>query len=255
MTARRVAAHRASFARVQAPFGRAAEDQLLQEAVADGIQVDATTLMARYLRVRTTFFDHAVVDAIAAGMRQFVAVGAGYDGRSLRYEHPDVRWFELDHPDSQTDKRARLEALHIDSDRIGFASADFLQDHVGDALVRAGHDPGTPTRFLCEGVAGYLSADVLSALVTWLRRAASPGSSLVITLSLEPVAGDQSATRGGLGRAVASMGEELQSSFPRDGVVAWFAAAGWTVEQATDPAGTDILRSERTSAFVVAVPR
>jgi len=34
-----------------------------------------------------------------------VILGAGYDDRALRFRSPGVRFFELDHPDTQADKR------------------------------------------------------------------------------------------------------------------------------------------------------
>ncbi len=61
--------------------------------------------MHEYLRARTAFFDQAVVDSIDSGVRQVVIGGAGYDGRALRYAKPGVRWFEVDHPSTQADKR------------------------------------------------------------------------------------------------------------------------------------------------------
>ena len=90
--------------------------------------------MTRHLQARTEFMDHMVVDAIHNGTKQFVIVGAGYDGRSLRYAAPGTRWYELDHPATQSDKRARLERLGIDVSAVGFAAADFARDDVAAAL-------------------------------------------------------------------------------------------------------------------------
>ncbi len=101
--------------------------------------------MAAYFQARTTWFDQVVVSALDGGTTQVVAVGAGYDGRSLRYAKPGVRWFELDHPATQLDKRARLAGLDLAElepivDDIGFAAADFAVDDVGAALAGVGHD-------------------------------------------------------------------------------------------------------------------
>jgi O-methyltransferase involved in polyketide biosynthesis len=89
-TARRVAAQRLSFQRVATATGRPQDDQRLQADVASGIEV-RTTRMTLYLRARTAFFDRIVVESIDAGTDQVVVVGAGYDGRSLRYAKPGVR--------------------------------------------------------------------------------------------------------------------------------------------------------------------
>ena len=167
------------------PYGDPEADQRLQADVAGDIQPPATP-MARYLRARTAFFDRTVVEAIDGGTVQLVVVGAGYDGRSLRYAKPEVRWFELDHPDTQTDKRARLADLGIDATHVGFAPADFTADDPAAALRRAGHDPSVPSLYLCEGVAGYLTNGVVAGLLASLRGGAAAGSSFAITVSLEP---------------------------------------------------------------------
>ena len=77
-------------------------------------------LIEQYLRARTSFFDRVMVDAIDRGVSQIVLIGAGYDGRSLRYRREGVSWWEIDHPVTQADKRARM-------DRLGLAS---LRDHL-----------------------------------------------------------------------------------------------------------------------------
>ena len=60
---------------------------------------------------RTRFVDHEVADALGRGLDQVVLLGAGYDGRALRFGGGPARWFEVDRPATQADKRRRLEAL------------------------------------------------------------------------------------------------------------------------------------------------
>src|SRR5215469_2818408 len=102
MTARRVAAQRLHFTRVTASWATPEPDQLLQADVAAGLDAPAGP-MTRYLELRTTFIDHLTVESIDRGLTQMVVAGAGYDGRSLRYAKAGVRWFEIDHPDTQAD--------------------------------------------------------------------------------------------------------------------------------------------------------
>lgn len=252
MTARGVAAHRLGFEREPAAYGDPDGDQRLQEDVAAGLDVPPT--MTRYLRVRTQFFDRAVVHALAAHIAQVVAVGAGYDGRSLRYAAPGVRWFELDHPATQADKRARLERLGVPSGHVTFAAADFAVDDVAAVLAGVGLDPRAPTLFTCEGVAGYLPAAALDALVVALRAAAGPGSRLVVEIPIEPEGEAEVARRAQVRSTVAGLGEPLLTSVPRARLVGWFADARWTVVRAIDPRGVDILESDLSTAFVVAEP-
>jgi methyltransferase (TIGR00027 family) len=252
MTARRVAAQRLTFTRVESGDGQPDADDRLQADVASGIDATETPLTP-YLRSRTAFFDRVVVESLAAGVTQVVMVGAGYDGRSLRYAKAGVRWFELDHPDTQADKTARLQRLGIDTGDVVFVPVDFVSGDVADALARAGYNRGAPSLFCCEGVAGYLPTDVMTSLLQTLAEQAAKGSSLAVSMALEPVTAEGTLRRERLGVAVASVGEPLVSTVPRADLRASLAAAGWTVDRATDPSGVDISTSQGNSAFVVAV--
>ena len=59
---------------------------------------------------RTRFFDRLTIGRLEAGLTQVVIVGAGYDGRPIRFASPGVTWYEVDHPSTQSDKRARLDS-------------------------------------------------------------------------------------------------------------------------------------------------
>ena len=107
--------------------------------------------------------------ALERRMAQIVVAAAGYDGRALRYAKPGVRWFEVDHPDTQSDKCSRLGRLQIDTTHIQFVPADFTVDDVAAGLESAGHDRHAASLILVEGVAVYLSRDVLETLLAQLR--------------------------------------------------------------------------------------
>jgi methyltransferase (TIGR00027 family) len=250
LTAQRVAAHRATFERVATPWGRPDADDALHADVAAGLRRPVTG-MARYLRARTAFLDRVVVSALDRGVDQAVVAGAGYDGRSLRYGRPGVRWFELDHPATQADKRARLDRLGVDTGDVAFVAADFTTDDVGAALAEAGVDPDRPALFLCEGVAGYLAGDVLTGLLRALAGAAGPRS--VLAMSVPLAGGDGTGPRrGALAEVVARIGEPLLWSVPADGLGPFLAGAGWTVDRAVAPDGEPVAPVGR-SAFVIAL--
>src|SRR5690348_11267261 len=119
-TARRVAAYRLGFARLPAPFGDPAADDRLAGDVSAGLDFERDPRMDGYLRLRTSFFDQVVVDALERGVTQLALIGAGHDGRALRYAKSGVRWFEIDHPATQADKRRRLAHLKIATPNITF---------------------------------------------------------------------------------------------------------------------------------------
>ena len=236
MTARRVAAHRLGFERVETPSGDPAADERLARDVAGSTTVEAATPMVAYLAARTTFFDRVVVGALDRGMGQVVIAAAGYDGRALRYAKPGVRWFEVDHPDTQRDKRERLDRLEIEAGHIAFVAADFSVDPVASALTAAGHEPTEPTLFLCEGVAVYLERAVLESLLAELGHAASPGSRLAISVSVATASAEQLERRARFQTTVAAMGEPARSVLPSDDVEPLFAAAGWRAMEASERA-------------------
>ncbi len=242
MTARRVSAHRLGYTRLPWPSGDPEAEDALAADVAGGIEVPHGR-MHEYLRVRTAFFDRFVVTGLDAGPRQVVVGGAGYDGRSLRYAAPGVRWFEVDHPATQQDKLARLDRLGVSlgSADVRFVAADFTADQVGPLLLAAGLDAQLPSLFLLEGVAVYLPAGVVEQLLGQFRAVAAPGSRLAVSMPLTGTSRAGSRFRS----SVASMGEPALSRFEPAEAEALLARAGWSLAQPAsqdDPAQWERMR-------------
>jgi methyltransferase (TIGR00027 family) len=236
-TARWVAAHRLDFTRVPAPYGDAAADEALARDVVAEVRVSPGR-MHEYLAARTAFFDRIVVGSLARGVRQVVIGGAGYDGRALRYAKPGVRWFEVDHPATQADKRERLDRLGLAAAHVRFVPADFAGDPVADLLLGAGLDATAPGLFLLEGVAVYLEPAVLEQVLDQFRRVAPPGSLLAISLSLSGEYDREARDR--FQASVAAMGEPARSAFAADEAEDLLARAGWHVMAGPErPAGPD----------------
>ena len=187
LTAQRVAAQRALLPRLPAEHGDPAADDRLSRDVAGDQPVDPQSPMFAYLAARTRYFDGVVVRALQRGVTQVVIAGAGYDGRALRYAKPGVKWFELDHPATQADKRERLARLGLTAPEVVFVAADFVIDDVAAELGAAGQRSDIATLFLCEGVAVYLEKEVLEGLLCGLRARAAPESRLAISLDRKSV--------------------------------------------------------------------
>jgi methyltransferase (TIGR00027 family) len=247
-TAQRVAAHRLTFERVPAAYGDPAADELLARDVAGSVQGGAS-IMADYLAARTKFFDRVVVGALDRGLNQVVIAAAGYDGRAWRYAKPGVRWFEIDHPDTQRDKRERLERLRIETAHVAYVPSDFAVDPVASALVAAGLDAQRAALFLVEGVAVYLDRSVLERLLRELGDVAGPASRLAISLSVDTGRG-LPARRAAFQSAVAAMGEPARTVLTADDADALFAATGWQV-----PAPGDERQARARHAGLVVVTR
>lgn len=236
-TAQRVAAHRLEFDRVTVGYGDPVADLTLARDVAGEAEVPEGR-MHEYLRARTAFFDRVVTRALDGGMTQVVVGAAGYDGRALRYAKPGVRWFEVDHPDTQRDKRDRLGRLGLPAGHVRFVAADFAADQVGDALLAGGLDRHAPALFLLEGVAVYLEIAVLDRVLAGFRSVAADGSLLAISVSSGSAT---SADRARFSQTVASMGEPVRSLLEAGQAVELLAQAGW---QVLEPARPETGRAE-----------
>jgi methyltransferase (TIGR00027 family) len=230
ITAQRVAAYRLGFTRVPVPYGDPAADEALAADVAAG-QEPAASRMRDYLDARTRFFDRVVVGAIGRGVRQIIIGAAGYDGRAFRYARSGVRWFEVDQPATQRDKRERLERLGIAARHVRFVAADFASDPVAERLTAAGLDTGKPGLFLLEGVAVYLEPAVLERVLRQFRQVAGSGSRLAISVSRSGTDGE---ARARFQAAVAALGEPARSAFDADEATALLARTGWQVAPGDD---------------------
>lgn len=225
-TARRVAAYRLRFDRPAVGYGCPEADDALAHDVADADGRD-TDAMDRYLRGRTAFFDGVVIRAIERGVTQVVNVGAGYDGRALRYAKPGVRWWEVDHPDTQADKVARLARLGIDAAHVSFVGHDLRAAGLSAAVAASGIVAEEPSLLLCEGVALYLDLPVLEALLADLRLLATGGSRLALSLSGPSGSPERAARRRRLEAAVKALGEPARNALTASGATGLFDSTGW----------------------------
>jgi methyltransferase (TIGR00027 family) len=127
---------------------------------------------------RTVAIDDAVREVTSG---QVVILGAGLDGRAWRMpELRDAVVFEVDHPDSQRDKRARVGGLTQAAREVRFVPVDFQKDALGDALREAGHDAGRPTTWIWEGVVMYLTPDEVESTLATVAQRSAPESRLVV---------------------------------------------------------------------------
>ena len=225
-----------------APYGDPAADERLARDVAGRTPIRSSEPMIRYLAARTMFFDRVVVAALERGVRQIVVAAAGYDGRALRYAKPGVRWFEVDHPATQRDKRERLERLDVATSHIAFVAADFAADDVAATLIEVGLRSDMPSLFLCEGVAIYLERSVLESLLRELREVASEHARLAISLSLSANSAAQSIRRKAFQSAVAAMGEPARTVLRNDEADALLATTRWRL---TEPAEALVEQTQR----------
>jgi methyltransferase (TIGR00027 family) len=160
---------------------------------------------SKMMVARTIAIDEAVR---AAASPQVVILGAGLDGRAWRMaELRDVTVFEVDHPDSQREKRARAAALTQVARDVRFVPVDFTRDRLDDALAAAGHDPARATTWIWEGVVMYLTRADIEATLAVVAGRSAPGSRLIV-LYLSPALISRL-----VGFLVRRLGEPFRSAF------------------------------------------
>lgn len=242
-TAQGVAVVRAGFERPHTPNG----DPDAQKRLCDGMRAGRAPRLRDHLLARTMFFDAAVLAAIEREVHQVVIVGAGYDDRALRFRSPGVRFFELDHPDTQADKRRRVKALGLDTEGLVFVSAEFARDSVAELLAEAGHDSSRPTLFVCEGLVIYLSADEIVNLLRALAERAAPASELAVSMAVHP----DGVSSGAVVRAAnakrwrGGRREPWRTILSASAQIDLLRRAGWAEQQVVDDA--ELVTSARAS--------
>jgi methyltransferase (TIGR00027 family) len=181
---------------------------------------------AKMMVARTVAIDDAVR---AAGSPQVVILGAGLDGRAWRMpELRDVKVFEVDHPDSQRQKRARAASLAPMSREVRFVPVDFTRDDLDAALSAAGHDPSVKTTWIWEGVVMYLTVAEIEATLAVIARRSAPGSTLVVAYhSHAPLLYV-------VAIVVRRLGEPIRSAFSAEAMRALLAKHGFRVTHDED---------------------
>jgi methyltransferase (TIGR00027 family) len=227
LTARRVAAQRARLSRPCGPDGDPDAEQRLYQGIQSALLLPG--LDSGRMAVRTRWFDDETVGAIGRGVTQIVIVGAGYDGRALRFRAPGVRWIEVDHPATQHDKRRRLATVGVPLDDVMFVALDLIGDDLDEGLARAGHHAGAPTLFVCEGLLGYLPPEAVASLLRSVRGRSCSGSVLAVNfrVTIPPSGPGQRARRVLVDGILATAGEARRSEFGPDDPDRLLASTGW----------------------------
>ena len=146
-----------------------------------GVRIQMAHAMANMIALRTAAIDKAVRESITAGARQVVILGAGYDGRAWRMpELAGIKVFEVDHPATQGEKRARVPELPPPKSILSFVTLDFERESLAAVLDRAGHDRAVPTCWVWEGVVMYLTQDAMHRTLAAIAGRSATRSTLIV---------------------------------------------------------------------------
>ncbi|MBV1701506.1 MAG: class I SAM-dependent methyltransferase [Hyphomicrobiales bacterium] len=225
-TALRVAALRAVHAMLDEPIVLSDPialpilgSQLAAELTADPFQHNDP--ISRGLRasvvVRSRFAEDELARAVAAGVRQYVILGAGLD--TFAYRNPHVgsalRVFEVDHPSTQAWKRQLLADAGIAlPENLTFAPVDFENSTLAQGLLTAGFQPELPACFSWLGVTVYLSETAIMQILGYVAGLAN-GSSIAFDFRAKAanLGAIERAVSDYIGQRAAEFGEPWVSAF------------------------------------------
>jgi methyltransferase (TIGR00027 family) len=216
---------------------------------------------------RSRYAEDRLAAAAAAGIGQYVVLGAGLDTFAYRSAlSGQVSVFEVDRTATQNWKRAAIAAAGIEVPAgVAFIAADLGADELGtgvltDALAAGGFDFGKPAVISWLGVIMYLDRAAVGQTLSALA-ACAPGTELIadymLPAALRDEAGNQYVEL--IGQAAAQRGEPWQSFFAPDEMAALldehgFEAVGNIGQRDTVPGRmwqrTDSLRPIELSAIV-----
>ena len=165
---------------------------------------------------RSRYAEGALARAAAAGVSQYVILGAGLDSFAYRGGLAGrVRVFEVDHPASQQAKREALAAAGIPvPGNVTFVPADLAAGSLRRYLAGAGFDAAAPAVFGWLGVTMYLTADAVAETMAAVAGCA-PGSELIADYMLPQDERDEAGALYGrlVAQASAERGEPWRSCF------------------------------------------
>jgi methyltransferase (TIGR00027 family) len=211
-----------------------------------------------WMQLRTRAFDDLLAQFLADGGRQVLLLGAGYDCRAVRFAERlrHVRYFEVDHPSTQTHKRQVIGAARLGS-RARYVAWDFENQPLaglGPRLAQEGLVPGERVLTLWEGVTMYLSEQAIADTLALVRGLGASGSWLgfnyIDRRVLSAPRGDQRITQ----RLSKVVGEPHRFGWDPARLPDWLAVHGYLcLSDRSDLAlAQELLPPEAASAFASA---
>jgi methyltransferase (TIGR00027 family) len=168
--------------------------------------------------------------AIERGVRQYVVLGAGLDTSAYRDPARRLRVFEVDHPATQSWKRARLDAAGIAGALMpSYVPVDFERKSLRAALEEASFSFGEPAFFAWLGVLPYLERSAIGETLHLIGKAPAEGMEIVFDYA-EPPSTLSETRRSGFERMahrVAAIGEPWRSFFAAAEMRAELEASGF----------------------------
>jgi methyltransferase (TIGR00027 family) len=143
-------------------------------------------LLVTQVAARSLYNEDWLFEALDRGVKQYVMIGAGLDSFALRAaaHYPDVKIYELDHPDTQALKIKTLSQLGEIPENVEFVPIDFELEKISDALQRSSYDANEIAYFSWLGTTHYLKPETTLSTLKDLSSCAATDSELVFDYSI-----------------------------------------------------------------------
>lgn len=144
-------------------------------------------LLTGQVVARSRYTEDLLELAIQEDIQQYVLVGAGLDSFVLRLakQFPQLKIFEVDHPDTQKLKIEKLSQLAEIPANVEFVSIDFEKEKLFDALARSQYDKNKAGFFSWLGTTHYLNPQTTFATLQNIASFAHTGSEVVMDYSVD----------------------------------------------------------------------
>lgn len=171
------------------------------------------------------------------GRCQYVICGAGMDTFAFRNDNANITIFELDHPDTEKFKQARIRALSWNIPKnVHYVSVDFSRDNMIDALLAAGFDQKRPSFFAILGVSYYLTLPVFTETLSKIGSLSGRGNQLVFDFPDDTTFRAEGAERPkGLAQITEKLGEEMLHGFSMQEIRQALGCCGFQIYEHADP--------------------
>jgi methyltransferase (TIGR00027 family) len=185
-----------------------------------------------YELARVRHMDGVLRREVAAGARQVVVLGAGFDSRAYRFADrlAGIPTFEVDHPVTASVKRARVRRILGALPRhVRYVNADLaVMGQLEERLAAGGFRHDRRTLVIWSGVTPYIPEHGVDAVLRWLARDAAPGSSIVFDYAYREAVEGSGFFYGApqLRRRLAEGGEPLRFGVCRDAIGEFVARRG-----------------------------
>ncbi|MCR5188660.1 MAG: SAM-dependent methyltransferase [Treponema sp.] len=146
---------------------------------------------------------------------QYLICGAGMDSYAFRNTNENLHIFEVDHPDSQKYKKARIKELDwMLPSNLTFVPVDFTRDSLREKLLENGFDPELPTFTAILGVSYYLELGVFEETLKVVSDITNDQSQLIFDFPDETTLSKRAADRvSRLAQITARLGEPMVRGF------------------------------------------